>query len=98
MSLPAPIAAAFEAARELGRRPQLIRRSGRRRRVPPTQVYVGRSTGPAPWLEGRELESPDEIVDLDLSAVADGRRPGFGSPVERPLLLVCTHGAHDACC
>lgn len=96
--LPAPVEAAFDTARRLGIRPQLIRRSGRRRRTPPFQVYVGHSLGPAPWLEGRELAHPDEIAELDLAAVAAGRRAGFGTPVTEPVLLVCTHGRHNACC
>lgn len=98
MPLPEPVAAAFEAARRVGVRPQLIRRTRRRRATPPLQVYVGRSLGPAPWLEGRELATADELAELDLAAVAAGERAGFGSPVTETLLLVCAHGRHNACC
>lgn len=96
--MPTPMAAAIEEARRRGIRPQLIRRTGRRRSTPPFQVYVGRSTGPRPWLEGRELRTADGIADLDLEAVAADTAPGFGAPVTGPLILVCTHGRHNACC
>ncbi|MFC7729019.1 hypothetical protein [Actinomadura keratinilytica] len=73
---PAAISAAVRAAQAAGVRPQLIRRSGRRRRIPPVQVYVGYSHGERVWLEGRELADPAELADLDLAAVAAGRSPG----------------------
>jgi hypothetical protein len=97
--LPAPITAAIAEARRLRVRPQLIRRPERRRSVPPLQVYTGWSgTGGPVWLEGRELADPAELGDLDLAAVAAGTAPGFGEPVTDPLLLVCAHGRHNACC
>jgi hypothetical protein len=99
--LPGPIAAAVAAAGRHGVRTQLIRRPGRRSPVPPLQVYVGWSgTGAPVWLEGRRLADPAELGDLnlDLAAVAAGRRPGFGEPVAGPLLLVCAHARHNACC
>lgn len=95
--LPAPLAEAVRRAREQGVRPQLIRRPGRRRATPPLRVYAGRS-GPRAWLETRELAAPEEIAALDLAAVADGRSPRFGAPTGEPVLLVCTHGRHNACC
>ncbi|HEU5156544.1 MAG TPA: sucrase ferredoxin [Streptosporangiaceae bacterium] len=96
--LPAPAAAAVAEAGRRGVRAQLIRRPGRRRGVPPLQVYAGWSGSGAPaWLEGRPLDDPAGLADLDLAAVAAGRRPGFGEP-SGPLLLVCAHGRHNACC
>jgi hypothetical protein len=95
---PPPVADAIRRAQRAGVRPQLIRRAGRRRAVPPMQVYVGYSLGADCWLEGREIADPGELADLDLDAVAAGRRPGFGSPVDEPVLLVCTHGRHNVCC
>ena len=96
--LPAPAAAAAAEAARLGVRTQLIRRPGRRRKVPPIQVFAGWSGPGAPaWLEGRRLADPVELAGLDLAAVAAGRRPGLGEPAG-PLLLVCTNGRHNACC
>jgi Sucrase/ferredoxin-like len=98
--VPAPIAAARAEAVRHGVRMQFIRRPGRRRReVPPLQVYAGWSGMGAPvWLEGRRLADPAELAGLDLAAVGAGRRPGFGEPVAGPLLLVCAHARHNACC
>jgi hypothetical protein len=105
MALPAPLAEAIARARRHGVRPQFIRSPRRRRATPPLRVYAGYSgrSGPGPgpegaWLEGRELEDLEELADLDLEAVGAGRSPGFGVPVTRPVLLVCTHGRHNACC
>ena len=98
--LPAPVAAAVARARRHNVRPQLIRAPRRRRATPPLQVYAGYSGsgGGVSWLEGRELADPGELDGLDLAAVAAGRAPGFGVPVAGPVLLVCTHGRHSACC
>jgi hypothetical protein len=100
MALPAPIADAIRRARRHGVRPQLIRTPRRRRATPPLRVYAGFSGagGYTSWLEGRELEDAGELADLDLAAVAAGLSPGFGVPVTGPVLLVCTHGKHNACC
>jgi hypothetical protein len=95
---PEPVAEAVRRAQRLGVRPQLIRQVGRRKQTLPLQVYVGCSLGEQVWLEGREIADPAELADLDLAEVAAGRRPGFGEPVEDPLLLVCTHGRRNVCC
>ena len=93
--LPGPIAEAATLARRHAVRVQLIRRPRRRRATPPVQVYAGWS-GAAAWLEGRELADPAELGELDLEAVAAGQRPGFGATLGENLLLVCTHGRHNA--
>ncbi|WP_018657723.1 sucrase ferredoxin [Actinomadura flavalba] len=93
-----PVATAVRAALAAGVRPQLIRRTGRRRGVPPVQVYAVWSHGAAVWIEGRALDDPAELAGLDLAALAAGRRPGLGPLVRDPVLLVCTHGRRNACC
>jgi Sucrase/ferredoxin-like len=56
-------------------------------------------TGPRDrWVEGRVLDDPAELLDLDLGKVVAGERPGFGEPAAGPLYLVCTNGRHDRCC
>ncbi|WP_242886182.1 sucrase ferredoxin [Actinomadura litoris] len=92
------VAETVRAAQAKGVRPQLIRRSGRRRPTPPLQVYAAYSQGDTVWMEGRELAGPAELAGLDLDALAAGVRPGFGEPVHEPVLLVCTHGRRNACC
>jgi hypothetical protein len=101
-ALPAPVARAVTRAREHAVRAQLIRRPGRRRAVPPVQVYTAWSgaqarSGAGAWLEGRELADLADLDSIDLAAVAAGHRPGFGTP-EPDLVLVCTNGKHNACC
>lgn len=108
MDLPGPLADAIGRADRLGVRPQLIRRTGRRRAVPPLQVYVGWSRGQDVWMDGRELADPAELADLDLAALATGQRPWAGRPASRivpagegaadAVLLVCTHGTRNVCC
>ncbi|OLT26449.1 sucrase ferredoxin [Actinomadura sp. CNU-125] len=95
---PAPVVQALHAALRAGVRPQLIRRTGRRRPTPPMQVYAAFSQGDRVWIEGRKLADPGELAALDLDALAAGRSPGLGAPVVDPVLLVCTHGKRNACC
>ncbi|WP_433336751.1 sucrase ferredoxin [Spirillospora sp. CA-294931] len=95
---PSPVADAVRAAQAAGVRPQLIRRTRRRRATPPVQVYAGFSQGDAVWMEGRELSDPAELAALDLAALAKGESPGLGDQVTDPVLLVCTHGRRNACC
>jgi hypothetical protein len=66
-----------------------IRRTERRGR-PELRVFWGSSPERGAALFHAELESHDDLLDLDLTAP--------GSPFESPLLLVCTHGKHDPCC
>jgi len=95
-ALAAPAARALTRAREHSVRVQLIRRPGRRRPIPPVQVYAAWS-GPGAWLEGRELADPAMLNELDLGAVGAGIRPRFGAPA-RGIFLVCTNGKHNVCC
>jgi hypothetical protein len=90
--------AVLRRAEAAGIRVQLIRRPAHRRRTSPHQVYAACTSGPVPWLEGRELVSLEELAALDVDALAAGRSPGLGAPVDGPVYLVCTHGRRDACC
>lgn len=80
--------------REFGVRPLLIRRPGRylagRRRVYVVNARHG-------WCETVSVAELAEVADLDLSGVAGPDGVGL-EPHADPLLLVCTHGRHDACC
>nr|WP_227467758.1 sucrase ferredoxin [Nocardioides lijunqiniae] len=49
------------------------------------------------WLETTVVPDPHQLLDLDLAALGAGRSPGL-TPYDGPLLCVCTHGRHDACC
>lgn len=76
-----------------GVRIQVIRRPPERDQ-PPRQrrwgyVDSGSPTQPTSWWG--EYGEDAELLDLSL----DGRQ---GSPSTEPILLVCTHARHDACC
>ena len=78
-----------------GVRPLLIRRPGRRPR--PGEVSLFTAHVPTGRLERAVLADAREVLDLDLTPLADGGAVGLDPHVE-PLFLTCTHGRHDACC
>jgi hypothetical protein len=75
----------------------LVRRPGRRAGAGPTRVVAARAAGPDSWAEGADLDRIDDVRDLDLAALGAGRSVGL-APEDEPVLAVCTHGRHDACC
>lgn len=75
----------------------LVRRPGRRAGDGPVRVFAARAAGPESWLETTAVDRLDDVRDLDLAALGDGRSPGL-QPRRAPVLAVCTHGRHDACC
>ena len=77
-------------------RPLLIRREGRPTGGP-TRVFAAYVHTDRPWTETTELDDVHDLLDLDVTGVGDGRSPGL-TPYDEQLLLVCTHGKHDACC
>ncbi len=66
-----------------------IRRTERRRR-PALAVLWGSSPERGGSLFRAEIESYEDVLELDLTAA--------GEPHRSPLFLVCTHGKHDRCC
>jgi hypothetical protein len=96
--LPGTLGAALaQRAREWQLRVLLIRRHGRGASTVRRNCFVAHSGAQRPWIEHVRLDSLTEVLDLDLSGVAAGRRPGL-RPMPGPVFLVCTHGRHDACC
>jgi hypothetical protein len=71
----------------------LVRRPGARAQDQ-TRVFAIRT---GEWCETAVLDRIDDVRSLDLAALAAGRSPGLDPWPDR-LLLVCTHGRHDACC
>ncbi len=67
-------------------------RRGPRRRM----LYVASSKAGKERLHALEFEDHDDLLGLDLVAVARGKEPAV--PVDHPLLVVCTHGKRDRCC
>jgi (2Fe-2S) ferredoxin len=75
----------------------LVRRSGRQTGDRPVRVVAARAAGPASWAETGALDRIEEVRELDLAALGRGRSVGLEA-VRAPVLAVCTHGRHDACC
>jgi hypothetical protein len=75
----------------------LVRRPGRRAHDAGVRVFACRAAGPDSWTGTALLDGLDEVRDLDLAALGAGRPLGL-EPHDAPLLAVCTHGRHDACC
>jgi hypothetical protein len=96
-----PSAAKEHLRDQLGRvarsRLLFLRRPERRRRES-ISVFYGRTAERDAWLRALEVESYDDLVALDLAAMLDGSTERAGTPVDRPLLVVCTHGKRDPCC
>ena len=78
-----------------GVRPLLVRRPGRRSR--PDKVHVFAAHVPTARLEGTVLRDARELLDLDLTGLADRGSIDL-DPHTGPLFLTCTHGRHDVCC
>ncbi|ANZ40742.1 hypothetical protein BBK82_36865 [Lentzea guizhouensis] len=79
----------------------LIRRPGRHAdtRVPARRrVYLAATTPGASWLERADIAAPEELLELDFAALGAGHSTAFGTPVDDPLLLVCTNSKRDVCC
>lgn len=80
-----------------GVRVLLVRRPGRRAEQAGVRVFAARAAGADSWLEAGTLGTVDDVRGLDLAALGGGRSLGL-DPFDDPLLAVCTHGRHDACC
>ncbi len=85
-----------ETARH-GVRVLLVRRPGQRAGDRPVRVFAARAAGADSWLETASLDRLDDVRAVDLAALGEGTSPGL-EPHDAPVLAVCTHGRHDACC
>lgn len=88
-------------AEEAGVTVVLVRRPGPHpdRHVEQPRMLFVAGLGPdgRPWLESTRLTRAEAVLDLDLTAVAAGRRPRLAADDER-ILLVCTNARRDQCC
>lgn len=95
--MPAEVERVWHAAGEAGVRWQWIRPVDGRRHSPAT-VFVARTVPGECWMERRVVDDLRALAELDVTAMADGRPPGFGAGVDQRVVLVCTHGRRDVCC
>ncbi len=61
-------------------------------------VWTGGSSGTRPWIRETTIDRYDDLLELDLEALAAGGPVGTGSERHDPLYAVCTNGKRDACC
>lgn len=94
--LPEPMRAHLLAAHRRGVKVLLMRRHGRSSSRRST-VFAAYAQGDTSWIEATELERLDDLVGVDLEPLAHGRSLGL-EPHPTPVVAVCTHGRHDACC
>ena len=96
--MPAEVAKEIRSrTRKLGIRVVLIRR-GARLSTGRRQCYVLRTEDCDSYAAHLSLDSPSDLLDLDLSPLAGKGNVQEAEPLVKPLFLVCTHGRHDACC
>ena len=87
-----------EAADAAGVRVQLVRRPGRSAAGEGLRVFATYADPVAPWTATAVLSTPEELLGLDLTALAAGSAAAGLEPHDRPLYLVCTNGRRDLCC
>jgi hypothetical protein len=88
--LPADVKAHL-AQRAAALRPAKVLFIRRRERKAADSIHVyWASSARGPWLSQAVVEGYEDLLGLDFADPGDA--PGH------PLLLVCTHGKHDACC
>ncbi|MGI8774879.1 MAG: sucrase ferredoxin [Actinomycetota bacterium] len=96
--LPKPFAQELHRrTRALGIRVILIRR-GVRTSAPRRQCYFVRTSVDDSYQAHLWLDDVTDLLDVDLSPLAQGGAIAQAEAQSDPLFLVCTHGRHDACC
>jgi hypothetical protein len=96
--IPEPVARAIdERRRAAGVRVLLIRRGPGALAADRRRWAFVRATATDPHMGGGWFTEPEELLDLDLDALASEEvtLPDAGPG---PLVAVCTHGRHDRCC
>lgn len=63
----------------------------------PLTLFVVRSRERDPFIVRFQLESYEQLMEVDIAAMAAGKAAS-GIITPEPLYLVCTHGKRDKCC
>ncbi|HEX8459571.1 MAG TPA: sucrase ferredoxin [Pyrinomonadaceae bacterium] len=64
----------------------------------PLRCFVVRCRELAPTVEQFELNTYEDLLQLDQAALVEDASHAGGARVNAPLYLVCTHGKRDKCC
>lgn len=89
-----------QRSRASGVRVLLVRRHGRRAVAEDpatTRVIAAHADPHRPRLESTTLDDPRDLLGVDLAALRAAGTLGWRE-ASSPVLAVCTHGRHDACC
>ncbi len=62
------------------------------------QCYFVRTDGRGLYQAHMELDLADDLLDVDLAPLGEGRPIPGATERTDPVFLVCTHGRHDQCC
>jgi hypothetical protein len=62
------------------------------------QVFVADSRLPSPRLYGATVNSHEDLSNIDIASIREGRLPEGFIEHKEPLILICTHGKRDRCC
>jgi hypothetical protein len=76
----------------------LFIKTDRGRREERMNLFVVRCRERSPFIVRLGLEKYEDLMALDLAAIASGRDLQGGEVTNQPLFLVCTHGRRDKCC
>ena len=97
-ALPAPVADHLRSGKEAGVTTLLARRPETRAQRAGLHAWIARSTPGGLLLREGDLDSYEDVLSWDLSAIGRGELPPFGSVSTAPVHFVCTNGARDQCC
>lgn len=78
--------------------PLLARRPDTRAQRAGLHAWIARSTPGGLLLREGDLDSYEDVLSWDLTAIGRGELPPFGSVTPEPMHFVCTNGARDQCC
>ena len=85
-----------------GARVQLIRRASKLEARESITLFVGVSSLVRPAMVRFELPSYEALLELNLPQIVVALRSGVAvqgaTPLDKPLVLVCTNGKRDRCC
>lgn len=94
---PDVLAGLRQRATTAGVRVLFIRRGPPRTPTPRGRVFAAYADPHEPWVETTLVDSPRDLLTLDLASLGAGHSPGL-TAYDGHLLCVCTHGRHDVCC
>ncbi|HVF54607.1 MAG TPA: sucrase ferredoxin [Pyrinomonadaceae bacterium] len=64
----------------------------------PVSCFLVRCRERDPSILKFELDDYQQLLEIDVGAIAAGQTLGGGVLTQEPLFLVCTHGRRDKCC